>query len=70
MSISLEIEQLTKTFGDEVAIQDLDFSVEPGELFALLGPSGAGKSTTLNCIAGIETPDSGEIGRASGRERV
>ncbi len=61
MSISLEIEKLTKTFGEEVAIQDLDFSIEPGELFALLGPSGAGKSTTLSCIAGIETPSSGDV---------
>ena len=61
MSISLEIEKLTKTFGEEIAIQDLDFSVEPGELFALLGPSGAGKSTTLSCIAGIETPTSGDV---------
>lgn len=61
MSIALQVEKLTKTFGEEVAIQDLAFEVKPGELFALLGPSGAGKSTTLNCIAGIETPDSGDI---------
>jgi len=65
MGITLVIEQLSKTFGKEIAIEDLSFKVEPGELFALLGPSGAGKSTTLNCIAGLVEPDRGEI-RADG----
>jgi multiple sugar transport system ATP-binding protein len=61
MSITLIIEKLSKTFGKEVAIEDISFQVEPGELFALLGPSGAGKSTTINCIAGLVKPDKGEI---------
>jgi len=61
MSITIDIEKLTKTFGEEVAIEDVSFQVKPGELFALLGPSGAGKSTTLNCISGIVKPDSGDI---------
>lgn len=65
MGITLVIEQLSKTFGKEIAIEDLSFKVEPGELFALLGPSGAGKSTTLNCIAGLVEPGEGEI-RADG----
>jgi ABC-type sugar transport system ATPase subunit len=61
MGIRLVVEKLTKTFGEETAVEDLNFIVEPGELFALLGPSGAGKSTTLNCIAGLVEPDAGEI---------
>jgi iron(III) transport system ATP-binding protein len=42
-------------------LQDVNFEVEPGEIFTLLGPSGCGKSTTLRSIAGLETPDSGTI---------
>jgi iron(III) transport system ATP-binding protein len=44
-----------------VAVDDVSFEVPEGKLFTLLGPSGCGKSTTLRCIAGLETPDSGEI---------
>ena len=61
MSIELVVKNLTKTFGEEVAVDDMDFTVETGEFFAFLGPSGAGKSTTLNLIAGLEAPDSGDI---------
>ena len=60
---------LTKTFvagrGEDarhvVAVDGVTFSVRQGEFFALLGPSGCGKTTILRCIAGLETPDSGEI---------
>ncbi|WP_197021728.1 ABC transporter ATP-binding protein [Brevibacterium sp. VCM10] len=56
-------------------LKDVSFDVEPGELFTLLGPSGCGKSTTLRSIAGLETPDTGEITISdrtvfSGRDRV
>jgi multiple sugar transport system ATP-binding protein len=61
MSIELVVKDLRKTFGEEVAVDNLNFSVQPGEFFAFLGPSGAGKSTTLNLIAGLEEPDSGDI---------
>lgn len=61
MSIELVVKDLKKTFGEEVAVDNLNFSVQPGEFFAFLGPSGAGKSTTLNLIAGLEDPDSGDI---------
>jgi multiple sugar transport system ATP-binding protein len=61
MGIELVVKNLTKTFGKEVAVDDMDFTVEAGEFFAFLGPSGAGKSTTLNLIAGLEAPDSGDI---------
>ena len=43
------------------AVNDVSFTVEPGELFTLLGPSGCGKSTTLRSIAGLEQPDSGIV---------
>lgn len=65
----LRIDDLTKTFaagrGEDartvVAADGVTFSVRRGEFFALLGPSGCGKTTILRCIAGLETPDSGEI---------
>lgn len=59
--ISLQVENLTKTFGDEVAVDNLSIQIENGDLKSLLGPSGCGKSTTLRCIAGLERPDSGRI---------
>jgi iron(III) transport system ATP-binding protein len=61
----LTVEGLTRTFvtGDDQvqAVHDVSFEVKTGEFFSLLGPSGCGKTTTLRCIAGLETPDSGEI---------
>ncbi|MDX1745241.1 MAG: ABC transporter ATP-binding protein [Halobacteriales archaeon] len=59
--ISLRVENLRKTFGDEVAVDDLSMDVKQGQLKSLLGPSGCGKTTTLRCIAGLERPDSGRI---------
>jgi iron(III) transport system ATP-binding protein len=61
----LRVEGLTRTFvsggGEVQAVHDVSFEVKSGEFFSLLGPSGCGKTTTLRCIAGLETPDSGEI---------
>jgi iron(III) transport system ATP-binding protein len=61
----LRVEGLNKTFvtgeGKVDAVRDVSFEVKTGEFFALLGSSGCGKTTTLRCIAGLETPDSGEI---------
>lgn len=61
----LRVERLTRTFvtgdGQVQAVHDVSFEVKTGEFFSLLGPSGCGKTTTLRCIAGLETPDSGEI---------
>jgi iron(III) transport system ATP-binding protein len=61
----LRVEGLNKTFvtgdGEVAAVRDVSFEVKTGEFFALLGSSGCGKTTTLRCIAGLETPDSGEI---------
>ncbi|MGA2479363.1 MAG: ABC transporter ATP-binding protein [Spirochaetia bacterium] len=61
MGIELTLEGITKKYGEVTAVNQLAFTVNNGELFALLGPSGAGKSTTINLIAGIEKPDTGDI---------
>ena len=62
----LEVESLQKRFGEVIAVNEISFSVDPGEILVLLGPSGCGKTTTLRCIAGLERPDRGEI-RLDGR---
>jgi len=59
--ISIQIKQLTKRFGPVVALQKLDLTINPGELFFLLGPSGCGKTTLLRCLAGFCVPDEGKI---------
>ena len=58
---SLELKNLSKSFGSTPVVQDVDLCVEPGEFLVLVGPSGCGKSTILRLIAGLESPDSGEI---------
>ena len=57
----IEIEHLSKSFGDVKAVQDISFRVKTGELFAFLGVNGAGKSTTINIICGQLQKDSGKI---------
>jgi multiple sugar transport system ATP-binding protein len=57
----VRVEGLTKRFGDVVAVDGVSFEVGEGEFMAMLGPSGCGKTTTLRCIAGLETPDEGNI---------
>jgi sulfate transport system ATP-binding protein len=59
--VSITVRNITKRFGDFVAVDDVSLEVESGALTALLGPSGSGKSTLLRIIAGLETPDAGEI---------
>jgi iron(III) transport system ATP-binding protein len=59
--ISIRIQQLTKRFGAVTALQNLDLTIEPGELFFLLGPSGCGKTTLLRSLAGFYIPDEGRI---------
>ena len=59
--MGIEIRNVSKRFGDFVAVDDVSLDVESGSLTALLGPSGSGKSTLLRIIAGLEWPDYGEI---------
>ena len=61
MTTSLQISNLTKTFGTITAVDKLDLKAHPGSVIALLGPNGAGKSTLMNMIAGYLAPDSGKI---------
>ena len=60
----VSIRNLTKRFGDQVAVNDISLNVAEGHTLALLGPSGCGKTTILRCLAGLETPDSGHISLA------
>ena len=53
---------VTKAFGENVVVNDIDLSIREGEFFSMLGPSGCGKTTTLRMIAGFEVPT--KIGRA------
>jgi len=57
----IEIHNLTKKFGEFTAVNNLSFSVAPGEILGFLGPNGAGKSTTMKMITGFLTPDAGSV---------
>jgi iron(III) transport system ATP-binding protein len=58
---SVRLEQITKRFGQTVALQDVNLSIESGEIFFLLGPSGCGKSTLLRIVAGLQEPTVGRV---------
>jgi D-xylose transport system ATP-binding protein len=58
---TLELHGVSKSFGSVQALADVDFEVRDGEVMALVGDNGAGKSTLIKCVAGIHSPDSGEI---------
>jgi linearmycin/streptolysin S transport system ATP-binding protein len=57
----LTVKNLRKAFGSLVAVDDVSFSIEPGQLLGLLGPNGAGKTTTVSMITGLVTPDRGSV---------
>lgn len=59
--LPLAIRHLSKAFGDHIALDNLNLTLEPGQVLALLGPSGCGKTTLLRCIAGLLAADTGEI---------
>jgi len=57
----IEVEGLHKRYGATVAVDDVSFSVDEGEIFGILGPNGAGKTTTVECVEGLREPDAGRI---------
>ena len=61
MAAELRIENLSKSFGETAALQNVSLRIQPGQFYGLFGPSGAGKTTLLRCVAGLETPDSGSV---------
>ncbi|WP_327289456.1 ABC transporter ATP-binding protein [Streptomyces sp. NBC_01198] len=61
MPAVIDVRHLHKRYGDQVAVDDVSFSVEQGEIFGILGPNGAGKTTTVECVEGLRTADRGEI---------
>jgi len=61
METPIIIKNLTKKFGDLIAVNDVTLTIEPRTFLTLLGPSGCGKTTLLRCISGLEDPDEGEI---------
>jgi len=61
MAAVITVDHLHKTYGRAVAVDDVSFSVESGEIFGILGPNGAGKTTTVECIQGLRDADGGTI---------
>jgi ABC-2 type transport system ATP-binding protein len=61
MPAVIEVQNLHKSYGDTVAVDDVSFTVQEGEIFGILGPNGAGKTTTVECIEGLRGADRGEI---------
>lgn len=61
MTVLLDVRGMSKSFGGLKALQDVSFSVNENEIFAVIGPNGAGKTTLFNCLSGALWPDSGDI---------
>ncbi len=57
----VEVEHLEKRYGDFVAVEDVSFTVEAGEIFGILGPNGSGKTTTVECLQGLRRADAGRL---------
>jgi ABC-2 type transport system ATP-binding protein len=57
----IEVRHLRKEYDAKVAVEDVSFTVERGEIFGILGPNGAGKTTTVECVVGLRKPDGGDI---------
>ncbi len=61
MSSIIEVQNLRKTYKDTIAVDDISFEVNEGEIFGLLGPNGAGKTTTVECLQALRQADSGQV---------
>ncbi|GAA3167410.1 ABC transporter ATP-binding protein [Blastococcus jejuensis] len=57
----VEVRGLRKTYGKTTAVDDVSFTVEPGEIVGILGPNGSGKTTTVECLQGLRRPDQGDV---------
>src|ERR1700691_4331900 len=57
----IQVRGIRKAYGATVAVSEVSFEVNQGEIFGLIGPNGAGKTTTMECIEGVRKPDRGEI---------
>src|SRR5919206_2137144 len=57
----IDVAAIRKAYGKTVAVSDVSFTVNDGEIFGLIGPNGAGKTTTMECVEGIRRPDAGSI---------
>src|SRR5688572_15477087 len=60
-NVKVEVKELRKSYRAKPVLKGVTFTVEPGEIFAIMGPSGSGKTVLLKHIIGLETPDSGDI---------
>src|SRR5438128_5623207 len=58
---AITVQHLVKKYGDFVAVNDVSFSINHGEIFGIIGPNGAGKTTTVECIGRLRKPESGSI---------
>src|SRR5512146_2180672 len=61
MTVVIDVQGLHKEYGATVAVDDVSFSVQEGEIFGILGPNGAGKTTTVECVEGLRMPDRGSV---------
>jgi ABC-2 type transport system ATP-binding protein len=61
MGAIVQVEGLRKTYGETVAVEEISFEVQEGEIFGMVGPNGAGKTTTIECLEGLRRPDSGKV---------
>ena len=67
--VTVQLDRVSKSFGDFTAVKELSLTVRAGRVFGLLGPNGAGKTTTIRMIVNITVPDSGTINVFGGKSR-
>jgi len=57
----LQVRQLTKLYGEQIALRDVAFDVHEGEVLGIIGPNGSGKTTLLECVTGLQPADDGQV---------